>query len=589
MPAAQDRFADLFMPKLVTVLREGYDRRRFLADVVAGLTVAIVALPLAMGIAIASGVTPDRGLTTAIVAGFIISALGGSRFQIGGPTAAFIVVVYRTLEHHGYDGLALATFLAGVILVVIGFLRLGTYIKYIPYPVTVGFTAGIGITIFVSQLADLLGLRVDRLPGDFVPKIEALWAALPSANPSAIGVSLLALGLVLGVIRWRPKWPALLIAVIVGAVVVALFHLDVATVGSKFGGIPRTPPSPALAVPTWSKFLAVLPDAITIALLAGIESLLSAVIADGMTGRRHRSNCELVAQGVANIASPIFGGLPATGAIARTATNIRSGAAGPVAGMLHAVFLAAFVLIAAPLASFVPLAVLAAILAIVAWNMSEVHALSRLLAHAGWGERIVLMATLVLTVFYDLTVAIQVGVVLSAMQFMHNMAEAVEVESRGRTELVERDHADAPGERPGYDPVIDENIVVYRIHGPFFFGAASRLATTLSRIGRRPKFLVLDFDTVPLIDTTGASALRGVIEEAEKKGTAVILAGMGRPVRRALVRYGIKRPELRIATAPTVDAAMERARRGVILGQSVDGVPVVPSAHPLTKDDEGHA
>lgn len=572
MPAAQDRFSDLFMPKLVTVLREGYDRRRFAADVVAGLTVAIVALPLAMGIAIASGVTPDRGLTTAIVAGFIISALGGSRFQIGGPTAAFIVVVYRTLEHHGYDGLALATFLAGLILVAIGLLRLGTYIKYIPYPVTVGFTAGIGITIFVSQLADLLGLKVDRLPGDFVPKVEALWAALPSADPSAIGISLLSLCLVLGIIRWRPRWPALLVAVVVGSIVVAAFHLDVATVGSKFGGIPRTPPSPALAIPTWSKLLAVLPDALTIALLAGIESLLSAVIADGMTGRRHRSNCELVAQGIANIASPIFGGLPATGAIARTATNIRAGSTGPVSGILHAVFLGVFVLAAAPLASYVPLAVLAAILAIVAWNMSEVHALSRLLSHAGWGERIVLVATLVLTVFYDLTLAIQVGVVLSAMQFMHNMAEAVEVESHGgRTELLERDRADEPGVRPGYSPSIDEDVVVYRIHGPFFFGAANRLATTLSRIGRRPKFLVLDFDSVPLVDTTGASSLKGVVQQAEKRGTTVILAGMSRPVRRSLVRYGIKRPELRVATAPTVEAALDRARRGAVLSEAIDG------------------
>ncbi len=588
MQATPERFSDLFTPKLVTVLREGYDRRRFVADVVAGLTVAIVALPLAMGIAIASGVTPDRGLTTAIVAGFLISALGGSRFQIGGPTAAFIVVVYRTLEHHGYDGLALATFLAGLILVAIGFLRLGTYIKYIPYPVTIGFTTGIGVTIFVSQLADLLGLTTDHLPGDFIPKIEALWHALPTWNPAAVGLSLLSIAVVLGMVHWRPKWPSLLVAVVLASALVALFHLDVATIGSKFGGIPRTPPSPALAIPTWSKFIAVLPDAITIALLAGIESLLSAVIADGMTGRRHRSNCELVAQGVANIASPLFGGLPATGAIARTATNIRSGSAGPMSGILHAAFLAAFVVIAAPLASWVPLAVLAAILAIVAWNMSEVHVLTRLFANSGWGDRVVLVATLLLTVFYDLTLAIQVGVVLSAIQFMHNMAEAVEVEARGNLDLIERDRADAPGIRPGYDPTIDDDILIYRIHGPFFFGAANRLSATLGRIGRRPKFLILDFDQVPLIDTTGVTALRGVIEEAEKRGTAIILAATTRPVRRSLVRFGIKRPDMRIATSPTTDAALDRARRGIRLAQSIDGVPVVPPPAPIRGPGNGN-
>jgi len=580
MHAASERFSDLFMPKLVTALREGYGGKRFSADLVAGLTVAIVALPLAMGIAIASGVTPDRGLTTAIVAGFLISALGGSRFQIGGPTAAFIVVVYRVIETHGYDGLALASFIAGVILVAVGLLRLGTYIKYIPYPVTIGFTAGIGITIFVSQLADLLGLRVDHLPGDFVPKVEALAAALPTWNPATVAVSVISLGLILTLRAYRPKWPGLLFAVVLSAVLVAAFHLDVATIGSKFGGIPRTPPAPALAIPTWAKFVAVLPDAVTIALLAGIESLLSAVIADGMTGRRHRSNCELVAQGVANIVSPIFGGLPATGAIARTATNIRSGSTGPVSGILHAVFLAAFVIVAAPLAAWIPLAVLAAILAIVAWNMSEVHAVSHLLSNAGWGDRLVVVATLVLTVFFDLTLAIQVGVVLSAILFMHNMAEAVEVEAHGDLDLIERDRADDEGPHPAYDSAVDDDIVVYRIHGPFFFGAANRLATTLSRIGRRPKFLVLDFDQVPLVDTTGATALKSVIEEAEDQGTAIILSGMARPVRRSLVRFGIKRPEVRVATSPTIEAALDRARRGVLLAQSVDGVPVVPPAHP---------
>ncbi len=576
MPPANESYTDLFTPKLVTVLREGYDRKRFMADIVAGLTVAIVALPLAMGIAIASGVSPERGLTTAIIAGFLISALGGSRFQIGGPTAAFIVVVYRVVETQGYDGLALATFIAGLILIAIGLLKLGTYIKYIPHPVTIGFTAGIGVTIFVSQVADLLGLKTGKLPGEFLDKIEVLWHALPTWNVATVAVSVLSFGVIVGLKRWKPKLPGLLFAVVAAALAVAIFQLDVATIGSKFGGIPRTPPAPALSIPTWEKLIAILPDAVTIALLAGIESLLSAVIADGMTGRRHRSNCELVAQGIANVFSPIFGGIPATGAIARTATNIRSGSAGPISGILHAVFLGVFVIVAAPLAWWVPLASLAVILAIVAWNMSEVHAISHLLRNADWGERLVLVATLLLTVFVDLTVAIEVGVVLSAIQFMHNMAEAVEVEARTGArlltggKLLERDVADEPGVRPGYTSDIHDDVVVYRIHGPFFFGAANQLAQTLSRIGDRPRFLVLDFDGVPLVDTTGATALRSVIEQMTKRNTVVILAAMNRPVRRILVRYGIKRPDVQVATAPSVAIALDRARRGGLLEDSVD-------------------
>lgn len=561
---SEDGFADLFTPKLVTVLREGYDLKRFTADVIAGLTVAIVALPLAMGIAIASGTTPDRGLYTAVVAGFLISALGGSRFQIGGPTAAFIVVVYRTIETHGYDGLLLATLLAGLMLVAVGYLRLGTYIKYIPYPVTIGFTAGIGITIFVAQVADLLGLSAGKLPGEFVEKIAALARALPTANPAAVALSAFSLFLILMLRRHRPRWPGFLIAVVAASVVTLALKLDVVTIGSKFGEIPRVPPSPSLPPVSLDKLAAVLPDAITIAILAGIESLLSAVVADGMTGRRHRSNCELVAQGYANIASALFGGLPATGAIARTATNIRSGSTGPVSGVLHAVFLLMFMLVAAPLASYVPLAVLSAILAIVAWNMAEVHVVSRLLRNSGWGDRAVLLSTMLLTVFYDLTVGIEVGVVLSAILFMHHMAEAFAVEAHGvpggSRRIIEEDRSDLADGRSAYDPSAQANdeVVVYRITGPFFFGAATQLTTTLARIGTRPKRLILDFSGVPLIDSTGAATLKGVIEDMGRRGCEVVLVAMSRPVRRALVRFGLRRPDVKVKTAPTVTAAMER-------------------------------
>lgn len=563
-----DRSVDLFTPKLVTSLREGYSAQKFVADAIAGLTVAIVALPLAMGIAIASGTTPDRGLFTAIVAGFLISALGGSRFQIGGPTAAFIVVVFATIERHGYDGLALATLIAGVMLVVIGALRLGTYIKYIPYPVTIGFTAGIGVTIFVSQVSELLGLTTGKLPGEFLAKVEALAAALPTVNPQAVLLSLAAIGLILYLRRTRPRWPGFLIAVVLASVGTLVFSLDVVTIGSRFGEIPRVPAPPALPPISWEKIVAVFPDAITIALLAGIESLLSAVVADGMTGRRHRSNMELIAQGIANIASPIFGGLPATGAIARTATNIRSGSTGPISGILHAVFLLVFMLVAAPLASYVPLAVLASILVIVAWNMSEVHVMARLIANSGWGDRVVLLSTFLLTVFFDLTVGIQVGVVIAAFLFMHNMAEAVEVRAHGHGEAGLVDHRDDV-ETP-YDPTLAKarDAIIYRINGPFFFGAANRLAGTLGRIGERPKLVVLDFSGVPLVDTTGAAALKGVIATAHARGAEVVLTGMSRGVRRGLVTAGVRRPEVHIFTAPTIDAAL--ARKHVYLDHTGD-------------------
>lgn len=553
-------YLGLFRPKLLTVLHEGYGLDRLVKDIIAGLTVAVVALPLAMGIAIASGAAPERGLFTAIIAGFIISALGGSRYQIGGPTAAFIVVVYRTIEHHGYDGMLLATMLAGVMLLIIGFLRLGNYIKYIPYPVTIGFTAGIGITIMVSQLADLFGLSVGKLPGEFVPKLWAIIHAMPTAKVTTI---LLSLGCLIGLLimqKYRPQWPRMLIVVVAAACAVSFLSLDVTTIGLKFGAIPSALPSPQWPVFTLEKLHAVLPDAATIALLAGIESLLSAVVADGMTGRRHRSNAELVAQGVANIVSPLFGGLPATGAIARTATNVRAGSTGPVSGMLHAVFLLLFMLVAAPLAAYVPLAVLAVILAIVAWNMSEVHVVGEFISHATWGDRTVLLTTMALTVLYDLTLGIEVGVVMAAFKFMHNMANVVEVETN--VKLVEEEHPDVVRQpRPYFDvPNLDQDIVIYRIHGPFFFGAASELTATMGRESKPPRLLILDFADVPLLDSTGASALKGVIGGAKRKNTKVVITHASKRILRSLIRYGVKRPELQFYTAPSIERAIELFR-----------------------------
>src|SRR5712672_3872439 len=346
-------FAELYSPKLLTVLREGYGVSDFRADVISGLTVAIVALPLSMAIAIASGVTPDRGLTTAVIGGFIVSLLGGSRFQIGGPAGAFIVLVALTVERHGVDGVILATAMAGLFLAAIGLLRLGTYIKFIPYPVTVGFTAGIAVSIFASQIKDLLGLTLGGAePGLFFEKLSVLWRHAPSFEPAAVAISTASVAVIVGLKKARPHWPGMLIAVACAAAATAMFDLPVATIGSKFGGIPNSLPVPSLPDVSLAKLQAVLPSAAAFALLGSIESLLSAVVADGMTGRRHRSNCELVGQGVANVASGLFGGICVTGTVARTATNVRAGAHGPIAGMLHAIFLLIFVLTAAPLASF---------------------------------------------------------------------------------------------------------------------------------------------------------------------------------------------------------------------------------------------
>jgi SulP family sulfate permease len=368
---------ELFMPKLVTCLREGYGLESFRHDLIAGLTVAVVALPLAMALAIASGTTPERGLFTAVIAGFLISALGGSRLQIGGPTGAFVVVVFATIERHGYDGLLLATLLAGIMLILLGLARLGTIIKYIPYPVITGFTSGIAVIIFTSQIKDFFGLELASLPADFVAKIGALARALPTLDVTTLAIGGGTLALILALRRLRPQLPAFLIAVAAASLAVWAGGLEVETIGSRFGGIPRMLPTPALPEISLAKVQAVLPDALTIAVLAAIESLLSAVIADGMAGTRHRSNCELVAQGIANIASPLFGGLPATGAIARTATNIRAGARTPVAGILHAAFLLLFMLLLAPLANGFPLASLAAVLVVVAWTMSEAERAAR--------------------------------------------------------------------------------------------------------------------------------------------------------------------------------------------------------------------
>ena len=501
-PNQSPSFVELYTPKLVTVLREHYGFRDLRADILAGLTVAIVALPLSMAIAIASGVSPERGLYTSIVGGFLVSAFGGSRFQIGGPAGAFIVLVAATVERHGLDGLLLATMLSGVMMLAIGFLRLGTFIKYIPYPVTVGFTAGIAVIIFSGELADLFGLTLaGKEPGPIIPKFIALANAAPTANMGAVSIAALTIGTIIAVRKWRPHWPAYLIGVVVATVAASLLGFSIETIGSRFGGIPVTLPRPHLPALSSDKILDVLPAALSFTLLGSIESLLSAVVADSMTGRRHRSNAELVAQGLANIASALFGGICVTGTIARTATNVRAGARGPVAGMMHSAFLLLFLVLAAPLAAYIPLAALAAVLCAVAWNMAEKEQFATLL-RASRGDAVVLLVTFLLVVFRDLTEGILAGFGLGTMLFMHRMARAVDVQ-QGKP-MVEEDVPDSDNgnrARP-YDPTIatDRDIVVYRISGAFFFGAAATVAAALDRIGEHPKAYVVDFSAVSIID-----------------------------------------------------------------------------------------
>jgi SulP family sulfate permease len=547
-------FIELFTPKLLTVVREGYGFADLKADALAGLTVAIIALPLSMAIAIASGVTPDRGLYTAIVGGFLVSALGGSRFQIGGPAGAFIVLVAATVAQHGIDGLILATMLSGAIMLAAALLRLGTFIKYIPYPVTVGFTCGIAVIVLAAQVKELLGLTLQGPePGPLLPKLTALWEALHTISPPAIAVSAVSIGLILLLRRFRPLWPGFLIAVAISAFVVVLAGVPVATIGSRFGGIPSGLPMPHLPEISIASIMAVLPAALSFALLGGIESLLSAVIADGMTGARHRSNAELAGQGIANIVSGLFGGFCVTGTIARTATNVRAGARGPVAGMLHATFLLVFVLVAAPLASYIPLAALAGVLAVVAWNMAEKRELATLL-RASRGDAAVLVVTFLLVVFRDLTEGILVGFGMGAVLFIHRMSQSVAVDRLGST-LAGDDNGDI-----GFDPtlVTDRELIVFRISGPFFFGATAAVGAALDRLGEHPRSYVLDLSAVPVLDSTAAAAIHGFARKAGRRGATLYIAGARPGIRRTLLTLGVRPPLARFRAS--LDEAVAAAR-----------------------------
>ncbi|MFL5380974.1 MAG: SulP family inorganic anion transporter [Longimicrobiaceae bacterium] len=548
----------MLVPKLVTTLR-GYDRRQLAADLTAGVIVGIVALPLAIAFAIASGVTPDRGLYTAIVAGFLISALGGSRVQIGGPTGAFVVIVYGIVQTHGVEGLALATMMAGVMLIAFGLARLGAAIKFIPRPVITGFTSGIAVIIFSGEVKDLLGLRMGPVPAEFFARWAAYARHLSTAAPPEVGVAALALAIIVLWPRVSAKVPAPFVALVATTLLVRLLHLPVETIGSRFGGIPSSLPHPVLPHLSLATARALVGPAFTIALLAAVESLLSAVVADGMIGGKHRSNMELVAQGVANLASPLFGGIPATGAIARTATNVRSGGRTPVAGMAHAATLLLITLCFGRWAAYVPMAALGAILAVVAYHMSEWRSFRAELT-APWSDRVVLLVTFTLTVVVDLTVAIEVGMVLAAFLFMHRMAEVTNVQAVTRELEEPADdgyESDPAGVRRR---VVPKGVEVYEVNGPFFFGAAESFRETLSSIGGRPRVLVIRMRNVPAMDSTGLHALGEIVRRSRGEGTRVILSDVHSQPMVALGRSHLLEELGEENLVGSLDDALEAAR-----------------------------
>jgi len=511
----------MFVPKLFVTLK-GYTKKQFIADLIAGIVVGIVALPLAIAFAIASGVSPEKGLYTAIFAGFIISALGGSRVQIGGPTGAFIVIVYGIVQKYGVDGLTMATLIAGVMLVIMGFARLGSVIKFIPYPLIVGFTGGIALIILSSQVKDFMGINMGTVPADFVGKWTSYFQHFNSVNWYAIVISVATIFITIGFSKITHRIPGSLIAILLSTVVVAMLKLPVETIGSRFGSIPSTLPAPHIGLINWSTLQNLIRPAFTIAMLGAIESLLSAVVADGMIGGNHKSNMELVAQGVANIVSPIFGGIPATGAIARTATNIKNGGRTPVAGIIHALTLLTIMVLVGKWATLIPLSCLAGILVVVAYNMSEWRSFVSILKTSR-SDAVILAATFILTVFVDLTVAIEVGMVLAAFLFMRQMTQISNVDVVTR-ELNDMSEPDDPKAISKYK--VPKGVEVFEINGPFFFGAAYKFKDSMRFIETAPKVLIIRMRYVPVIDATGLHTLELVFKEAERMGTTFIISGI---------------------------------------------------------------
>lgn len=517
--ASKERFTPVFFEVM-----KNYSLALFKKDLFAGITVGIVAVPLALAFAIASGATPSQGIFTAVIAGFFISFLGGSRYQIGGPTGAFVIIIYGIIAQHGYDGLLIATIMAGIILIFLGIARVGSFIKFIPYPVTTGFTAGIGVVIFSSQIKDFLGLTYKETSPEFIDKWISIFSNLSTINISSAAIGIGTVIIILIIRKMSTNIPSHVVAIVISTAVCFFLGLNAETIGDRFGTINAVFPSFTVPEVTIDKIRALFPAAITIALLAGIESLLSAVVADGMTGSHHKSNTELVGQGVANILSGFFGCIPATGAIARTATNVRAGGITPLSGMIHAVFLCLFILFFSFLIEIIPMAALAGVLLVVSVDMMGIKNMANLLSSPK-SDVVVLLTTFILTIVIDLTAAVQVGVVLAALLFMKRMSD---VTSMGKinfdaSEKTAQDIAD-PDATSNKD--IPEGVEVYEINGPFFFGVADMLINTLEHIGKTPKVFILRMRNVPAIDATGEHALENFYNTCKKAGTQLVLSGV---------------------------------------------------------------
>ncbi len=556
----------MFKPKLF-VLLPSISKDQFLKDITAGILVGIVALPLAIAFGIASGVSPEKGLITAVIGGFIVSFIGGSRVQIGGPTGAFIIIVYGIVQQYGINGLMIATIMAGVILVIMGFAQFGSIIKFIPYPVIVGFTSGIAVVIFSSQVNDFFGLNIENVPADFIEKWSEYFKNFSSINYETFLIGVTSLLIIIFWSRISKRIPGSIVAIIVTTIIVQVFNLDVATIESRFGSIPSSIPSPTVPEIDLVTIKALILPATTIAILAAIEALLSAVVSDGMIGGKHKSNMELVANGIANIFSPLFGGIPVTGAIARTATNIKNGGRTPIAGIVHALTLLLIMIFLGHLAMLIPMATLAAVLIIVAYNMSEHHIFRRLLKSPR-SDVIVLLTTFFLTVIFDLTIAIEVGMVLAVILFMKRMAsvsniDVIKRELKDVDEFVDTNSIQTK--------VIPEGVEVYEINGPFFFGAASKFKEIMQRIENPPKVMILRMRNVQAIDATGLNLLSQILRDNEKSNTRLILSGVHTQPLFALTQYKLVDEVGEENIFGNIDDALDRARE--ILGLPKQGRP----------------
>ena len=549
-------------PKIFAVFREGYSRKQFYSDLAAGTTVGIVALPLAIAFAIASGVKPEQGLFTAIIAGFIISLLGGSRAQISGPTGAFVVIIYGIVQQYGYSGLAVATFIAGILLALMGLFRMGALLKFIPYPVTVGFTTGIALIIFSSQISDFLGLNLPAPPAGFIEKLLAYRHHISEVNPYALLVGLLSLAVIVLWPKVTHRVPGMLIAIFIATLAVKIFHFPVETIGSRFGAVPNQLPSPQLPTISLALVKQMFSPAVTIAFLAALESLLAAVVADGMLGTRHRSNMELIAQGAGNIGSVLFGGIPATGAIARTATNIKSGGRTPIAGMIHAVVLLLILLFFGKYSSLIPLPTLAAILIVVAYNMSEWEEFRDLLRGIR-SDAAVLLITFLLTVLIDLTVAIQVGVLLATFLFMQRMSSATQVTQITET-LSDQDETET---RDISKLQVPPGVEVFEIYGSLFFGAIERFKDAMRSVEKRPRVLILRMRHVHTIDASGLHTFNELHEATGRRGIALIISAANPSVRELMDRTGFTERLGEENFCPDIFCALERANAVLVRGQ----------------------